>query len=145
MPVHERLWRPAGVSSPDGPVYLVLRPCGGLLYPHAETLRDEALRLVLARGLPMVLDLSAAPFLDEDGAEAIRDLVAACRAVGLPVVFAEAASGVLERMTAAGVAVSGLAFPTVDEACAAYLSRKPETMLRGSALDHVDDRHKKNR
>jgi MFS superfamily sulfate permease-like transporter len=131
VPVHERLWRPAGVSSPDGPVYLVLRPCGGVLYPHAETVRDEALRLALARGLPMVLDLSTAPFLDEDGAEAVSDLVAACGAVGLPVVFAEAASGVLERMTAAGVAVSGLAFPTVDEACAAYLSRKPETMLRG--------------
>jgi hypothetical protein len=93
----------------------------------------------------MVLDLSAAPFLDEDGAEAVRDLVAACSAVGLPVVFAEAASGVLERMTAAGVAMSGLAFATVDEACAAYLSRKPETMLRGSALDDLEDRHKKNR
>jgi sulfate permease, SulP family len=144
VPVRERLWRPAGVSSPDGPVYLVLRPCGGWLYPHAEAVRDEALRLALARGLPMVLDLSAAPFLDEDGAEAVRDLVAACSAVGLPVVFAEAASGVLERMTAAGVVVSGLAFPTVEEACSAYSSRKPQTMLPGSALDHDGDRHNKD-
>jgi hypothetical protein len=30
---------------------------------------------------------------------------------------AEAAGSVLEKLTAAGVAVSGLAFPTVDEAC----------------------------
>jgi anti-anti-sigma regulatory factor len=75
------------------------------------------LRLTLARGLPVVLDLSAAPFIDEDRAEAFRDLAAACGAAGLPLVLAEAASGVLERMNAAGVVVSGLSFPTVDEAC----------------------------
>jgi anti-anti-sigma regulatory factor len=95
----------------------VLRPCSSLLYPNAEAIHDEVLRLALARGMPVVLDLSAAPFLDADGAEAIRDLAAACGAAGMPLVFAEAASGVLEKLTAAGVAVSGLAFPTVDEAC----------------------------
>jgi hypothetical protein len=47
-------------------------------------------------------------------------------------------------MTAAGVVVSGLAFPTVEEACSAYSSRKPQTMLPGSALDHDGDRHNKN-
>jgi SulP family sulfate permease len=118
VPVRERPWRPAGASECGGPVCLVLRPCGGWLYPHAEAIRDEALRLALARGLPVVLDLSAAPFIDEDGVEAVRDLAAACGAAGLPVVFAEAASGVLERMHAAGVVGSGLEFPTVDEACA---------------------------
>ena len=123
VPVRERLWRPAGASESGGPVCLVLRPSGSLLYPHAEAIRDEALRLTLVRGLPVVLDLSAAPFLDEDGAEAVRDLVAACGAAGLPLVLAEAASGVLERMNAAGVVVSGLSFPTVDEACANAIAK----------------------
>jgi SulP family sulfate permease len=123
VPVRERLWRPAGASGPVGPVCLVLRPCGGLLHQHAEATCDAALRLALARGLPVVLDLSAVPFLDEDGAEAVRDLVAACGAAGLPVVYAAAASGVLEGMNAAGVVVSGLAFPTVDEACANAIAK----------------------
>jgi SulP family sulfate permease len=117
VPVHERLWRPAGASEHGGPACFVLRPCSSLLYPNAEAIHDEALRLALARGMPVVLDLSAAPFLDADGAEAIRDLAAACGAAGMPLVFAEAASSVLEKLTAAGVPVSGLAFPTVDEAC----------------------------
>lgn len=78
VPVRESLWRLAGASVPRGAVCLVLRPCGSLLYPHAEAIRDEALRLALAHGLPVVIDLSAAPFLDEDGAAAVRDLVAAC-------------------------------------------------------------------
>jgi len=64
----------------------------------------------------VVLDLSAAPFLDADGAEAIRDLAAACGAAGLPLVFAGAAGSVLDKLKAAGVAV--VAFPTVEEACA---------------------------
>jgi SulP family sulfate permease len=117
VPVHERLWRPAGASGPSAPACLVLRPCSSFLYPNAEAIHDEALRLALARALPVVLDLSAAPFLDADGADAVRDLTAACGAAGLPVVFAEAASGVLDKMKTAGVVVAGLAFPTVDEAC----------------------------
>jgi len=109
---------------------LVLRPCSFLLYPNAEAVHDEALRLALARGLPVVLDLSAAPFLDADGAEAIRDLTAACGAAGLPVVFAEAASSALDKMKAAGVAVTGLDFPTVDEGCANAIAKwKPATPL----------------
>jgi anti-anti-sigma regulatory factor len=94
-----------------------------LLYPNAEAIHDEALRLALARGLPVVLDLSAAPFLDADGAEAVRDLTAACGAAGLPVVFAQAANSVLDKMKAAGVALTGLAFPTVDEACANAIAK----------------------
>jgi hypothetical protein len=39
------------------------------------------------------------------------------------VVFAEAASSVLDKMKAAGVAVAGLAFPTVDEACANAIAK----------------------
>jgi hypothetical protein len=59
-------------------------------------------------------------------AEAIRDLAAACGAAGMPLVFTEAASSVLEKLTTAGVAVYGLAFPTVDEACVnAILKWKP--------------------
>jgi MFS superfamily sulfate permease-like transporter len=123
VPVHERLWRPTGASGPSAPTCLVLRPCSFLLYPNAEAIHDEALRLALARGLPVVLDLSAAPFLDADGAEAIRDLTAACGAAGLPVVFAEAANSVLDKMKAAGVAVTGLAFPTVDEGCANAIAK----------------------
>ena len=123
VPVRERLWRSAEASESGGPVCLVLRPCGCLLYPHAEAIRDEALRLALARGLPVVLDLSAAPFIDEDGAEAVHDLAAACDAAELPLVFAEVASGVLERMNAARVVVSGRAFPTVDEACANAIAK----------------------
>ena len=74
----------------------------------------------------MVLDLSVAPFLDDDGADAVRDLAAACGAAGLPVVFAEVPSGVLEKMNAAGVVVSGLAFKTVEEACLnAIAKQKP--------------------
>jgi SulP family sulfate permease len=133
VPVRERLWRPAGASEPGGPVCLVLRPCGGLLYPDAEATGDETLRLALARGLPAVLDLSAAPSLDEDGAEAVRGLVAACGAAGLPVVFAGAASGVLERMNAAGVVVSGLAFPTVDQACANTIAKAEARAAVGPA------------
>jgi len=117
VPVHERLWRPAGASEQSAPVCLVLRPCSSFLYANAEAIHDEALRLALARALPVVLDLSAAPFLDADGAEAVRDLTAACGAAGLPVVVARAASSVLRKLNAAGVAVAGLAFPTVDEAC----------------------------
>jgi sulfate permease, SulP family len=126
VPVHERLWRPTGASEQSAPVCLVLRPCSSFLYPNAEAIHDEALRLALARGLPVVLDLSAAPFLDADGAEAVRDLAAACGAAGLPLVFAEAASGVLENLKAAGMVVAGVAFPTVDEACAeAAAKHKP--------------------
>jgi MFS superfamily sulfate permease-like transporter len=128
VPVHEQLWRPAGASEESAPVCLVLRPCSAFLYPNAEAIHDEALRLALARGLPVVLDLSAAPFLDADGAEAVRDLAAACGAAGLPVVFAEAVSRVLEKLKASGVAVAGLAFATVDEACAnAVAQHKPAT------------------
>jgi sulfate permease, SulP family len=123
VPVHERLWRPAGASGLSAPACLVLRPCSFLLYPNAEAIHDEALRLALARGLPVVLDLSAAPFLDADGAEAVRDLTAACGAAGLPVVFAEAANSVLNKMKAAGVALADLAFPTVDEACANAIAK----------------------
>ena len=133
VPVHERLWRPAGASEPGGPACLVLRPCSSLLYPNAEAIHDEALRLALARGLPVVLDLSAAPFLDADGAEAVRDLAAACGAAGLLLVFAEAASGVLEKLTAAGVAVSGLAFPTVDEACVNAVAKWKPALSVGPA------------
>ena len=108
MPVHERLWRPAGASEDGGLGWCVLRPCSSLLYPNAEAIHDEALRLALARGMPVVLDLSVSPFLAADGAEAIRDLAAACAAAGIPLVLAEAASSVLEKLTAAGVAVRGL-------------------------------------
>jgi MFS superfamily sulfate permease-like transporter len=108
----------------------MLRPCSALLYPNAEAIHDEALRLALARGLPVVLDLSAAPFLDADGAEAVRDLIAACGAAGLPVVFAEAASGVLDKLKAARVTGADLAFPTVDEACANAVAKwKPAAPL----------------
>ena len=133
VPVRERLWRPAGASEPGGPACLVLRPCSSLLYPNAEAIHDEALRLALARGLPVVLDLSAAPFLDADGAETVRDLAAACGAAGLLLVFAEAASGVLEKLTAAGVAVSGLAFPTVDEACVNAVAKWKPALSVGPA------------
>jgi MFS superfamily sulfate permease-like transporter len=133
VPVHERLWRPAGASEPGGPACLVLRPCSSLLYPNAEAIHDEALRLALARGLPVVLDLSAAPFLDAGGAEAVRHLAAACGAAGLLLVFAEAASGVLEKLTAAGVAVSGLAFPTVDEACVNAVAKWKPVLSVGRA------------
>ena len=130
VPVHERLWRPAGASQLSAPSCLVLRPCSFLLFPNAEAFHDEALRLALARGLPVVLDLSAAPFLDADGAEAIRDLTAACGAAGLPVVFAEAANSVLDRMKAAGVALTGLVFATVDEGCANAIAKwKPAAPL----------------
>jgi SulP family sulfate permease len=130
VPVHERLWRPVEASEHGGPACLVLRPCSFLVYPNAEAIHDEALRLALARGLPVVLDLSAAPFLDADGAEAIRDLTAACGAAGLPVVFAEAANSVLDKMKVAGVALTGLAFPTVDEACANAIAKwKPPAPL----------------
>ena len=130
VPVNERLWRPTGASESAAPVCLVLRPSGGLLYPHAEAIRDEALRLALARGLPVVLDLSAAPFVDTDGAEAVRDITTACGAAGLRVVFAEVANGVLDRLHAAGVNVSGLAFPTVDEACANITKAEPGAAAR---------------
>src|SRR5262249_37258105 len=43
VPVHERLWRPAGASEHDGPACFVLRPCSSLLYPNAEAIHDEAL------------------------------------------------------------------------------------------------------
>ena len=130
VPVHERLWRPVGASEHSAPACLVLRPCSFLLYPNAEAIRDEALRLARARKLPVVLDLSGAPFLDADGAEAVRDLAAACGAAGLPVVFAGAASGVLDKLKAAGVAVADLAFPTVDEACSNAVAKwKPAAPL----------------
>jgi len=54
-----------------------------------------------------------------------------CAAAGLPVVFAEAASGVLEQMKTAGTIVPGLTFPTVDEACAHVITmRKPAAQPR---------------
>jgi SulP family sulfate permease len=123
VPVHERLWRPAGASEHSAPACLVLRPCSFLLYPNAEAIRDEALRLALARKLPVVLDLSGAPFLDADGSETVRDLAAACGAAGLPLMFAETPSRVLEKLKAAGVVVSGVAFPTLEEACANAIAK----------------------
>src|SRR5262249_8582542 len=50
---------------------------------------------------------------------------AACSAASLPVAFAEASGGVLERMKAAGVAVTDFAFSTVDEACGVIGSGAP--------------------
>jgi MFS superfamily sulfate permease-like transporter len=124
----ERPWRSAGAPGADGPLCLVLRPNSSLLYPHAEAIYEETLRLATARGLPVVLDLSASPFIDEDGVEALRSIVTSCGAVGLPVVCAEVASGVLQRMKIAGMLVPGLVFPTVDEACVhAIAMRKTNT------------------
>jgi sulfate permease, SulP family len=135
VPVRERLWRPAGASETDAPACLVLRPCSSLLYPYAESIYEETLRLATARGLPVVLDLSAAPFLDEDGVEALRSLSTNCNAVGLPVVFAGAASGTVGRMKAAGLLVPGLTFATVDEACAqAVTLRKPAAATPAAPL-----------
>ena len=44
-------------------------------------------------------------------------------------VFAGAASGVLDKLKAAGVAVADLAFPTVDEACSNAVAKwKPAAL-----------------
>jgi hypothetical protein len=42
---------------------------------------------------------------------------------------------VLEKLTAAGVAVSGLAFPTVDEACVNAVAKwKPARLLKRAKI-----------
>src|SRR5262249_10206418 len=125
-PVLERPWRSTGASGADRPLCLGLRPSSSLLYFHAEAFYEETLRLSTASRLPVVAVLSASPFTHLDGVEALRSIVTSCGAVGLPVVCAEVASGVLQRMKMAGMLVPGFAFPTVDEACAhAIALRKP--------------------
>src|SRR5258707_8929883 len=45
VPVHERLWRPAGASEDGGLCCCVLRPRRSFLYPNAQAIHDQALRL----------------------------------------------------------------------------------------------------
>ena len=98
------------------------------------------LAIALARGLPVVLDLSVAPFLDEDGVEALRNVATDCAAAGPPVVFAETVTGVLKRMKTAGMIVPGLTFPTVTRRaltsirCGTRLLRRVSYASDGAAI-----------
>src|SRR5262249_1863818 len=61
VPVHQRLWRPAGASEHGGPACFVLRPRRSLLYPNAQAVPHEGLPLAPPRRPPGGLRPSGPP------------------------------------------------------------------------------------
>ncbi len=88
------------------PGVLVIRPESGLFYFNVDHVRDTILRLVAAAATPprlVVLDLSAAPYVDMHGAQALGSLAKELNAAGSRVRVVEARSSVRDRLRAEGV------------------------------------------
>jgi high affinity sulfate transporter 1 len=88
------------------PGVLVVRPESGLLYFNADHVRDTILHHVAAEATPpalVVMDLSAAPYVDMHGAQMLGTLAGELRAAGARLQVVEARSSVRDRLRAEGV------------------------------------------
>ena len=88
------------------PGVMVFRPESGLFYFNADHVRDSILHRVTAEASPprlVVLDLSAAPYVDLHAAQMLGNLAEALKAMGSRVHAVEAHSTVRDRLRAEGV------------------------------------------
>jgi MFS superfamily sulfate permease-like transporter len=88
------------------PGVLVFRPEASLLYFNMDHVRDTISERVRAEAAPpklVVLDLSAAAYVDLHAAHMLAGLAAELRAAGIRVHAVEARSGVRDRLRAEGV------------------------------------------
>ena len=93
-------------DSEQVPGVLVFRPESGLFYFNADHVRDSILHRVATEASPpglVVLDLSAAPYVDLHGAQMLGSLAEALKAMGSRVHVVEARSGVRDRLRAEGL------------------------------------------
>ncbi len=85
---------------------LIFRPESGLVYFNIDHVRDTIAARVRAEAKPpklVIFDLSAAPFVDLQGAHALAELADELTASGLRVQVVEARSGVRERLRREGL------------------------------------------
>ena len=88
------------------PGVLVFRPESGLFYFNMDHVRDTILDRVGAEATPpglVVLDLSAAPYVDMHGAQMLGGLAEELKAMGSRVQVVEARASVRDRLRAEGV------------------------------------------
>jgi MFS superfamily sulfate permease-like transporter len=88
------------------PGVLVFRPESGLFYFNVDQVRDMIMHRVLAEATPprlVVLDLSAAPYVDMHGAQMLGSLAGELKTRGARVQAVEARSSVRDRLRAEGV------------------------------------------
>jgi SulP family sulfate permease len=83
----------------------IFRPESGLVYFNIDHVRDRILDTVRAQPVPprlVVLDLSAAPHVDVQSAEALAILADELTAAGVRVQVVEARASVRDRLRAVG-------------------------------------------
>lgn len=88
------------------PGVLILRPEGSLMYFNVEHVCDSIQERVRAEACPprlVVLDLSAAPYMDMQSAHTLAALAEELRAAGVQLQTVEARSGVRDRLRLEGV------------------------------------------
>jgi high affinity sulfate transporter 1 len=88
------------------PGVLIFRPESSLLYFNMDHVRDTIVERVRADSTPpvlVVLDLSAAPYVDMHGAHMLAELSGELTAAGIRVQVVEARSAVRERLRSEGV------------------------------------------
>ncbi len=88
------------------PGVLIFRPESGLLYFNMDHIRDTIAERVRAEATPpklVVLDLSAAPYVDMHAAQMLGELAGELTAAGIRVQAVEARSAVRERLRSEGV------------------------------------------
>jgi MFS superfamily sulfate permease-like transporter len=88
------------------PGALIFRPESSLVYFNVEHICDTILNRVRDEAAPprlVVLDLSAAPYVDMQGAHALAGLAQELTVIGIQVQAVEARSSVRDRLRAEGV------------------------------------------
>ena len=88
------------------PGVLIFRPESGLLYFNMDHVRDTIVERVRAEATPpklVVLDLSAAPYVDMHSAHMLAELAGELTAAGIRVQAVEARSSVRDRLRGEGV------------------------------------------
>ena len=88
------------------PGVLIFRPESGLLYFNMDHVRDTIAERVRAEATPpklVVLDLSAAPYVDMHAAHMLAELAGELTAAGIRVQAVEARSSVRDRLRNEGV------------------------------------------
>jgi MFS superfamily sulfate permease-like transporter len=85
---------------------LIFRPESGLFYFNMDHVRDTITERVRAETTPpklVVVDLSAAPFVDMHAAHMLAELADELKAAGMRLQVVEARSSVRERLRSVGV------------------------------------------